>query len=209
MNQNNNNMENNTTITIESLIEQGNDILRGIKSVPAPAGVTRIMSTYSLADKNQYESWKNIVIRFLSSEYPGDYSINEFKKVSTQFMLYRNSPNYLRQMIGILESIKAIPSKINDVTEVKQGENPSIIINNSNTQTQKQVFSIDLFSKAIEDVLTVSQIKELKKVVEEEDGDVAKAKPKLIEKLKSFGENLSSNIVANILTNPTIWSSIF
>lgn len=69
--------------------------------------------------------------------------------------------------------------------------------------------NVDLFTKAIEDVLTVSQIKELKKVVEEEGGDVEKAKPKLMEKLKSFGENLSSNIVANLLTNPTIWASLF
>ena len=202
-------MEKPASITIESLIEQGNEILQGIKSISAPSGVTRISAAYSLADKSYYESWKNIVIRFLSTEYPGDYSIDDFKRVSNQFSLYRNSPKYLRQMIGILESIKAIPSKIDAAAEVKQSKTPSIVINNSNNQTQSQVINVELFTKAIEDVLTVSQIKELKKVVKEENGDVVKAKPKMIEKLKSFGENLSSNIVANILTNPTIWSAIF
>ena len=202
-------MGNTASITIESLIEQGNEILQGIKSIPAPSGVTRIMASYSLADKSYYESWKNIVIRFLSSEYPGDYSIDDFKRVSNQFSLYRNSPKYLRQMIGILESIKAVPSKIDGTAEVKQSKNPSIVINNSNSQTQNQVINVELFTKAIEDVLTVSQIKELKNVVKEEGGDVAKAKPKIIEKLKSFGENLSSNIVANFITNPLIWTSLF
>ena len=201
-------MENTTAITIDSLIEQGKGILQGIKAIPAPSGVTRIMSAYSLENKSLYESWKNIVIRFLSSEYPGDYSIDDFKRASNQFSLYRNSPKFLKQMIGILESIKAIPTKIDDL-ETKPSNGPSVVINNNNSQSQNQVLNVDLFTKAIEDVLTVSQIKELKKVVEEEGGNVEKAKPKLIEKLKSFGEDLSSSIVANILTNPTIWSSFF
>ena len=43
-------------------------------------------------------------------------------------------------------------------------------------------------------------------IVDVEKGDLEKAKPKLIDKIKSFGENVASNILANIITNPTIWS---
>lgn len=49
-------MENTTAITIDSLIEQGKGILQGIKAIPAPSGVTRIMSAYSLENKSLYES---------------------------------------------------------------------------------------------------------------------------------------------------------
>jgi hypothetical protein len=52
--------------------------------------------------------------------------------------------------------------------------------------------------------LTGSQLKEIKQVVDETKGDLEKAKPKIINKLKSFGENIASNIIANIITNPTI-----
>lgn len=195
-------------ISIESLIEEGNEMLQGIKYVPAPSGVIRMFSVYNLADDSKYERWKNVVLRYLSSNYPNDISVNDFRKASEEFEKHYYSPTGMRKMVGILESLEAIPTKIEN-TSNKQDKEPSVIINNTNSQTQNQVLNIDLFTKAIEDVLTVSQIKEMKKVVEEEGGDLTKAKPKLVEKLKSFGENLASNIVANLITNPSIWASMF
>lgn len=195
-------------ISIESLIEEGNEMLQGIKYVPAPSGVIRMFSVYNLADDSKYERWKNVVLRYLSSNYPNDISVNDFRKASEEFEKHYYSPTGMKKMVGILESLEAIPTKIEN-TSNKQDKEPSVIINNTNSQTQNQVLNIDLFTKAIEDVLTVSQIKEMKKVVEEEGGDLTKAKPKLVEKLKSFGENLASNIVANLITNPSIWASMF
>lgn len=197
-----------TAITIDSLIEQGNEILQGIKYVPSHPGVIRTYSVHSIADESVYERWKNIALRLLSMEYPNDISVKDFRTSADAFERSLYSPGAMKKMIGVLESVKAIPSKI-DGSKTKPGKAPSVVINNTNSQSQNQVLNVDLFTKAIEDVLTVSQIKELKKVVVEEGGDVEKAKPKLIEKLKSFGENLSSNIVANLLTNPTIWTSLF
>ncbi len=208
MNQNNNNMESNSTITIESLIEQGNEIIQGISYVPSSPGVIRMFSVHRLSDESFFERWKNITMRFLSSRYPNDASVEDFRKAAEKFEGDYYHPTEMKKMIGVLESIAAIPTQINS-TNYRHKKQPSIIINNTNSQSQNQAINIDLFTKAIEDVLTVSQIKELKKIVEEEKGDVVKAKPKLVDKLKSFGENLSSNIVANILTNPAIWSSIF
>ena len=81
-----------------------------------------------------------------------------------------------------------------------------IIINNTNSQSQLQYQGIDILIKSLEDQLSVSQLKELKQIVNEEKGDLEKAKPKLIDKIKLFGENVASNILANIITNPAIWS---
>lgn len=200
-------MENTATITIESLIEQGKEILHGIQYVPSHPGVIRLYSVHSLADESVYERWKNIVLRYLSTEYPNDISVKDFRTSAEKFERDSYSPAEMKKLIGILESVKAIPSKI-DNSDTKRNKTSSIVINNTNSQTQNQVLNVDLFTKAIEDVLTVSQIKELKKVTEESE-DLAKAKPKILEKLKSFGENLSSNIVANLLTNPTIWTQLF
>ncbi len=55
---------------------------------------------------------------------------------------------------------------------------------------------------------TRTQLKELKAVVAEADNDLEKARPSIIEKLKSFGTDVVSNIVANVLTNPAIWSGL-
>ena len=42
----------------------------------------------------------------------------------------------------------------------------------------------------------------------EASNDLQKARPGIIEKLKSFGADVASNIVANLLTNPAIWSGL-
>ena len=65
-----------------------------------------------------------------------------------------------------------------------------------------------MFLEAIKDDLTGRQIKELKAVVAEADNDLQKARPGIIEKLKSFGADVVSNIVANLLTNPAIWGGL-
>ena len=46
---------------------------------------------------------------------------------------------------------------------------------------------------------------ENKEIVAEEDNDLQKARPKLLSKLKEFGVDVISNIITNVLTNPTIW----
>ena len=52
------------------------------------------------------------------------------------------------------------------------------------------------------------QIKELKEIVAEENNDLQKARPNILAKLKEFGVDILSNVVANILTNPTIWTQL-
>ena len=68
---------------------------------------------------------------------------------------------------------------------------PSIVINNSNSQSQEQSQNIDFLIKSIEDAFTISQLKELRQIVNEENENLEKAKPKLMEKIKSFGSNLT------------------
>ena len=49
----------------------------------------------------------------------------------------------------------------------------------------------------------MNEIKEILKEV----NDISIAKPQVVEKLKSFGGDVLSNIIANIITNPTILAS--
>ena len=88
--------------------------------------------------------------------------------------------------------------------------NVTTTINNTNSQTQsqEQSLAVELFIEAIKDDLTGRQIKELKAVVEEADNDLQKARPGILAKLKEFGGDVSSNIIANILTNPMIWGGL-
>ena len=85
----------------------------------------------------------------------------------------------------------------------------SIVINNSNSQTQNQKQNVEVLVKYIEDAFTLSQLREISQIVNAEDGNMENARPKIIEKIKSFGKNLAPSIVANIITNPSVWASVF
>lgn len=75
------------------------------------------------------------------------------------------------------------------------------MITNSNSQSQNQQQAANIFLEAIADELTGKQMKELKAALADEKGG---KKDSLIEKVKSFGLDTLSNIVANIVTNPAI-----
>ena len=47
---------------------------------------------------------------------------------------------------------------------------------------------------------------EIKEIITNEPNPI-QAKTKLIDKIKSFGSDVTSNIIANIITNPAIWGN--
>ena len=84
----------------------------------------------------------------------------------------------------------------------------SITIHNQHTTNQSQTVNIELFKEIIKDSLTGKQMKELSDIVKEEKNS-DRVVPKIVNKLKSFGENVASNIVASLITNPHIYTSLF
>ena len=93
-----------------------------------------------------------------------------------------------------------------------QKNNPSninIINQNSQYQNQEQIQSIaiNFFIEAIKEELNGRQIKEIKDIFTNEP-DSQKAKIKLLDRIKSFGSDVASNVLANILTNPAIWGNL-
>lgn len=51
------------------------------------------------------------------------------------------------------------------------------------------------------------QVKELKAILDG-DEEPEKKKKSFFEKIKSFGSDVSSNILANVLTNPDVYTNI-
>ncbi len=148
-----------------------------------------------------YLKWKAKCKRFLISNYPNDKFVDEFDEICDS----HNEHYHHNELMGILEAIKELPGE----TERKKipPKEGGTIININQTQIQSQEIAIHIFLDAIKDELTGTQLKELKKIVSEEP-EPEKAKSKVIEKLKSFGENVLSNIVANVITNTTIWGGL-
>ena len=162
---------------------------------------------YGAKDEEEYSKWLIKSYRFLRTYFENDEYVKVFNNVSKSFMTLEQQQKLLFILQAFLEYPNIIENKVVEM-EKQTSEGNKIIINNTNTQSQQQSQqqSIEILIKALEDQLSVSQLKEIKQVVEEAKGDLVKAKPKLIDKIKSFGENVTSNILANIITNPAIWA---
>lgn len=201
-------MDNSKPVTLSSLINEGKEIKTLISYVPAPRGVLRMYSDYSISDLPRYEVWKNLVIRFLSANYPGDRCIDDFEAKLKDFSKHY-SPSYFDGLIGILESCIAIPVLPKQERALSVDKSVHVNVNQSQNQSQSQEQNqvIDLFLEAIKDEITGKQLKELKSIAQEEPNP-EKAKSKILDKVKSWGEGISASIVANIITNPTIWAGL-
>ena len=189
-------MKENIKRELDTLIQEQKDRIQRLQS----NGNIYRPYYYRTEDEDKYIKWRIKTYRFLRTHFKDDEDIETFDRVSRGL----TKPTQQKMLLSILEGFVDYP----DIIEKKElSKEPShIIINNTNSQYQSQHQEIELLKKSFEDQLSVSQLKELKQIVEEEKGDLEKAKPRFIDKIKSFGENVASNILANIITNPAIWS---
>lgn len=203
-------------ITLDFLIQEHELRINNLRYKPDPPHCFGF-AYYYYDDDTCYQKWLATTKRYLGITFPNDKDIKEFDAVSNE----KISPEQQRKLLAILEAFASLPSVIPDalISEIKEKEgkgrnaiNVTTNINNSNhqsqTQNQEQTLAVELFIEAIKDDLTGRQIKELKQVVNDADGDLKKARPGIIDKLKSFGSDVASNIVANLLTNPMIWGGL-
>ena len=184
-------------MTIDELIEEGSkfevkttDFHFGEKN-----GINIIYEPTSYIENGDaFFAWIEKSKRFIASQYPNDRAINDFEKYASEL-----NKQSLPKMVALLKSLKEIPMPCLAKSDDKKG----VVVSVSQTQTQQQNISFVLDS--IKDVLTENQFKEVEKIAKEES-DSKKAKSKILEKMKSFGSDVLSNIVANLITNPNIWS---
>ncbi len=78
-------------------------------------------------------------------------------------------------------------------------------INISINQHQNQTIKLRVIFESIQEEMTGKQLKEIEEVLKGNETTESK-KASIVNKLKSFGSDIASNIIANILTNPNIYS---
>lgn len=193
---------------LNELIKQAYEIKNGLKKhIFGPSEYRPIKgSQYDITDVTAYKKWKNTVFRFLATTYHDDISNQLFKKAIEEFENKKShfAPEVFQEAIGILESLQIIPEVIED----KDGTelHPSISITNNNSQSQNQ--SISLVVDILKDELTGRQLKELKDILDSKITYETKRKS-VFDKIKSFGSDVAANILANIITNPKMYSFLF
>ena len=149
-------------------------------------------------------SWKNkatnLIVRIYGKDSLPINQIAQIKYFSTE-TLQGNKKQADSLTDGLIKEIERfdIP-KTND-----KEENKGVLINITQTQQQKAQISLNLLIESIQEELKGSQLKELQTIIEEKETEPNEKKNKIVETLKKFGGDVASNIVANILTNPSLF----
>lgn len=164
----------------------------------------------NVKDYNDFVGWKSTSIGFLHRIFPPIHPIhNSIYKIDFN--------NYFKEdaivvaklfLMGLIEEINdlGLPDFNKEITD-NNGVKFEVTNNNSLTQSTSVSISIDIVLEVFKGELRSSEIEELKGILTSQT-DPKETKSKFIEKLKSFGENVSSNILANLVTNPTIWQNL-
>lgn len=163
----------------------------------------------------ELKAWQGKAINIIVRVY-GENSIQEQQIINVQFQTYssihvngktfgggNNSSQCEKQAFevinGFISDLTTFGLPAQRVVEKTSGINISV------NQHQHQTVELRLILDSIKDELTGKQIKEIEDVLKENESPENK-KTKLVQKLKSFGSDIASNIVANILTNPNLFS---
>lgn len=159
-------------------------------------------------DLDAWKSSTNVILgRIFGDNYQGIKAIDKIKFDSGGWAIgdashfWDNMSSCKKQGKDIIE---ACITELETFGEPEKNKTEKSRININLTQNQNQTVNINLLISALEDELTVSQLREVNELMKTDEPKYVK-KTKIIDKIKSFGSDVASNILANILTNPNIW----
>jgi hypothetical protein len=158
--------------------------------------------------KFNLDSWKsstNIILsRIFGDNYQGIKSIDKIKLTGGGFYIGGSGSSWDNMESCKKQGREILIACISELETfgLPDKKDPSNGINIS--LTQNQTVNIHLLVSALEEELTGTQLKEVKEIMKsKETTDIKKSR--IFDKLKGFGGDVASNILANILTNPNIW----
>lgn len=184
---------------LEQLISEGESLTSTIsETIPHP-DVIIYSKKYKTSEDDCYQDWLSSVQRFIKTNHTSN--TEDFKNAASKL-----SPDNHRKILSILRAIKRFPTEPYEVSDSKSAST-NININNNQNNTQK--VTVNLFLEAIKEELTEKNFKEVKEILKDFETEPEKTKITLIQRIKEFGGDVLSNIVANILTNPTIYHGLF
>lgn len=85
--------------------------------------------------------------------------------------------------------------------------NVNTTVNQNQEQSQKQLQEVNFLVDLLKNSLAPYQLEELKEVAGT-DMPVSEKRQNLMDKILSFGSNVGASVLANILTNPTVYSCL-
>jgi len=176
----------------------------------------KIEKLSEIENHSQFDNWKKATSSTLSNIYPNKENIiSKFESIKSWVSVFKGSGD--RTSFAKIEAKEYLDSLISDIEnfglphllEKNQKEPLSVNVHQHNEQNQSTQVNINLefIIEVIKGELRNSEIEELKEILEA-DMEQKEKKKSFVDKIKSFGSDVASNILANILTNPKVYEQL-
>lgn len=184
-------------MTIDELITTGEQFK--IETEPSRMeessyGIPMYIKGYKyLPNGDKFATWVQQCIRFISLNYPKDFSVEEFRKIEIENI----TQGKIYNLVGILKALKDNPIICENNTLHPSNLN-TITINQTQSQNQSQTLSLIL--QALKEELKGKEYNEIEQII---SSDIPKEEKKknIVTKLMNFGENVAAGIIASLLTS--------
>lgn len=90
--------------------------------------------------------------------------------------------------------------------EISTPSGAGLNITIAQTQNQSVKVNLSLIVESIREELTVDQLKEIQEIIDNKQLVASEKKKSIMQKIVSFGKDVGANIVANIVTNPDLYT---
>ncbi len=176
----------------------------------------KLSALSQLSETRQFNVWqKETVLTLINIYSENDKRIKSFEAIhSYQNFGLTGIDRFPQAKLEAESLLKSLVTDINDFglqkseTKDKKGD-INVNVNQHNHQNQSTTITIqfDFLFELLKDELKGGQVKELKAIIES-DEPAEEKKKSFIEKIKSFGNDVASSILANLLTNPQIYEHL-
>jgi len=181
---------------IEELILKGQELKNSIYLF----GQDAFFNYYKSSKEEEYKKWIQSIKRLIDTMFPS--SKERLKPYADKI-----TPENHMEILGLLEGIKIFPYEPENEIKGKSSDRITINNNQNNIQNNTQQVIFNIFIDAIRDEITGKELKELKEIMKNYEKNPEETKSTLLEKIKGFGKDVLSNIMANIITNPDFYST--
>lgn len=169
-----------------------------------------IEKSKKINNAEDFEIWRNTTIGTLHRVVPHNKTIfTHLKSIPARTLtgiLISTSPQSATNLLSsLIDDIKRFG--LEKPPKPRPKKNSAINFNLNQSQNTNVSINIEFVIDAIKDELKGAQVKELKEILASDAEPEAKKKS-FVEKVKSFGSDVASNILANIVTNPSVYEKM-
>jgi hypothetical protein len=171
---------------------------------------SRLDALKSIHDSQRFNEWKVRTLATLAHVFGEEHS--HYKAL--QNIIAFHYTDITTQAIGISKELMlSLIENLKNFDFPKENENPNngviVSVNQSNQQSQSTQVSIsfEFFIEILHGELRTSEIEELKEILQSSMEPKVKKK-NFVDKIKSFGSDVASNILANLLTSPEVYNQL-